>query len=109
MSDFKPMSECKGFNMKRLLVKNKNGYMFTGYYEDGMIRADGNEEERSRPFEFDAFILLEDLANEVNSENSNCAIFDVMFLCPFCKSKNTQVIHAISYCDCDDCGKSFEA
>lgn len=56
----KPMTECKGFNMERLLLRNKNGYMITGYYKDGMILPDG-EKQWNKPLEWDAFILLKDL------------------------------------------------
>lgn len=56
----KPMSECKGFNMVRMLLKNKNGYMITGYYKDGMIKPDGDE-EWTRPEEWLSFILLDKL------------------------------------------------
>ena len=40
----KKMTECKGFNMERMLLKTKNGYIITGYYKDGMIwwKADNN-------------------------------------------------------------------
>jgi hypothetical protein len=37
----KPTSELKGFNMERILLKNKNGYFCFGYYKDGMIEVDG--------------------------------------------------------------------
>ena len=58
----RPMTECKGFNMERLLLRNKNGYMVTGYYKDGMILPDGDE-EWTQPMEWDGFILLKDLKN----------------------------------------------
>jgi hypothetical protein len=35
------MSELKGFNMERILLMNKNGYMCFGFYKDGMIEVDG--------------------------------------------------------------------
>jgi len=56
----RPMTECKGFNMERLLVKNKHGYMITGYYKDGMILTDGSK-KWAQTTKFDAFILLKDL------------------------------------------------
>lgn len=42
--------------------KNKNGYIFTGYYKDGMICADGDK-DWYQPITFDSFILLDDLKN----------------------------------------------
>jgi hypothetical protein len=63
--DFKPMSECNGFNMKRLLLKNKNSYIITGYYKDGMILPDGDE-QWTNPQAWDSFILLEDLTKSLS-------------------------------------------
>jgi len=42
------------------LLRNKNGYMVTGYYKDGMIRADGDE-EWMQPIVWHSFLLLKDL------------------------------------------------
>lgn len=58
--NFKKMTECKGFNMERVLLKNKNGYMITAYFKDGMLKADGDE-EWTHPNLWDSFIRLKDL------------------------------------------------
>ena len=76
MSEFRPMTECKGFNMERVLLKNKNGYMITAYFKDGMLQCDGDE-DWTHPIAWDSFIRLKDLENGVDSEPANCAIFDV--------------------------------
>ncbi len=34
---------------------------------------------------------------------------DPVLICPFCESKNTEIIHAVSYCECGNCGKDFES
>lgn len=54
------MSELRGFNMERILLKNKNGYMVTAYYKDGMIKADGDD-NWTRPIEWDSFIRIREL------------------------------------------------
>lgn len=69
MSDFRPMTECKGFNMERVLLKNKNGYMITAYFKDGMLQCDGDE-DWTRPIAWDSFIRLKDLANGSNTSDS---------------------------------------
>jgi hypothetical protein len=81
MSEFRPMNECKGFNMERVLLKNKNGYMITVYFKDGMLQCDGDE-DWTRPIAWDRFIRLRDLANGVKSKNANCAIFDTSKMLP---------------------------
>jgi hypothetical protein len=68
MRDFKQMSECKGFNMERVLLKNKNGYMITAYFKDGMLQCDGDE-EWTHPINWAGFIRLKDLVNETNKQN----------------------------------------
>lgn len=34
---------------------------------------------------------------------------DDRLVCPHCNSTNTDVIHAVSYCECSNCAKEFEA
>lgn len=63
----KPMTECKGFNMKRVLLENSNGYMITAYYKDGMLKPDGDE-EWTVPAEWKSFVLLEDLRNILSNQ-----------------------------------------
>lgn len=67
MSDFRPMNECKGFNMERVLLKNKNGYMITAYFKDGMLQCDGDE-DWTQPIAWSGFIRLRDLANGASDE-----------------------------------------
>lgn len=69
MSDFRPMTECKGFNMERVLLKNKNGYMITAYFKDGMLQCDGDE-DWTPPIAWDSFLRLKDLANGVTASDS---------------------------------------
>lgn len=79
MSDFKPMNECKGFNMERILLKNKNGYMITAYFKDGMLQCDGDL-DWTRPTAY-------------------CTIFDVNNLvCPTHKTKLYKHPNGIAYC-----------
>lgn len=70
MSDFRPMTECKGFNMERVLLKNKNGYMITAYFKDGMLQCDGDE-DWTQPIVWDSFIRLQDLANGAPTSDSD--------------------------------------
>ena len=64
MSDFRPMSECVGFE-KRIIVQNRFGYIMTARYKDGMIKCDGYDEWRE-PKMFAGFIPLKKLANGAN-------------------------------------------
>lgn len=77
MSDFRPMSECKGFNMERVLLKNKNGYMITAYFKDGMLQCDGDE-DWTHPIAWSGFIRLRDLANGDNTGDSGLHLQRVM-------------------------------
>lgn len=71
MSDFRPMTECKGFNMERVLLKNKNGYMITAYFKDGMLQCDGDE-NWTHPIAWKGFIRLQDLANGATTGEEQC-------------------------------------
>jgi len=55
--------------MERVLLKNKNGYMITAYFKDGMLQCDGDE-DWTQPIAWDSFIRLQDLANDVNASDS---------------------------------------
>jgi hypothetical protein len=77
MSDFRPMNECKGFNMERVLLKNKNGYMITAYFKDGMLQCDGDE-DWTHPIAWDSFIRLRDLANGANASENTLPIDSVI-------------------------------
>ena len=46
-----------------------------------------------------------ELLNEKTSEPEGYG----KLICPHCNSTNTDVVHAISYCECSDCEKEFEA
>jgi hypothetical protein len=79
MSEFKPMNECVGFNMERVLLKNKNGYMITAYYKDGMLQCDGDE-EWTQPISWAGFIRLRDLANGVEKYDKLIKDYDIIKL-----------------------------
>ena len=82
MSEFKPMTECKGFNMERVLLKNKNGYMITAYFKDGMLQCDGDE-DWTQPIAWKGFIRLQDLANGADASENTLPIQNVCFSLPF--------------------------
>jgi hypothetical protein len=88
MSDFRPMTECKGFNMERVLLKNKNGYMITAYFKDGMLQCDGDE-DWTQPIAWSGFIRLHDLANGADTSANTLPIQNVSGakrkVCPVCK------------------------
>lgn len=54
------MEEMKGFNMERILLRNKNGYFCFGFYKDGMIQVDYNG-EWSRPDEWSGWLHIKQL------------------------------------------------
>jgi len=95
MSEFKPMTECKGFNMERVLLKNKNGYMITAYFKDGMLQCDGDE-DWTQPIVWDSFIRLKDLANGADASENTLPIDNVIV--SVCDCTHTQA--------CSVCGES---
>jgi len=58
-----PISELKGFNCERILVKYSYGYTTTGYYKDGLILLDGNKTQNvwANPDEFKSFMKLSEI------------------------------------------------
>jgi len=55
--------------MERVLLKNKNGYMITAYFKDGMLQCDGYE-DWTQPITWKGFIRLQDLANGAPTKDS---------------------------------------
>lgn len=59
------MSELKGFNMQRVILRYNHGYITTGFYKDGMIQLDGYQNWTS-PEEFHSFMLIDDFKKLIN-------------------------------------------
>lgn len=45
--------------------------------------------------------MLNDKASEADPQGE--------LMCPHCNSMNTDIIHAVSHCECSDCNQEFEA
>ena len=58
------MTEMKGFNLKRILLKNIRGYFCFGFYKDGMILPEGGR-YWTLPKEWDGWLSIKELNQKI--------------------------------------------